>query len=154
MKLSAQYRETPPPPPPVPAGAGELPVAVDPDDDAPYLAAWLSYRKRWREIWINGFNGFVTLAGLALYMERNGNPYPVIGLLWPIWGMVGFAMFAVSAIRIVAFACPRCGGSFFTLGRPFTSQMKCPHCGLRKFHVDDHGTPLYRLILRRRREQA
>jgi DNA-directed RNA polymerase subunit RPC12/RpoP len=149
MQLSAQYRKTPPPPPPVPAEAAEhtaaAPPVVDVDDEAPYLGAWLGYKRRWREIWLNGVVGWITLAVLALLLERTDGGPTVLAVLWPVWGMVWFVMTAISALRIMAFSCPRCGNSFFTLGKPMTSQLKCRHCGLRKFQVNDAGKSLWQL---------
>jgi hypothetical protein len=149
MQLSAQLRKAPPPPPASATEAGlasaDPSAAVDVDEDAPYLGAWLGYRRRWREIWLNGVVGWITLAVLALLLERAPNGHTVIAALWPIWGMVWFVMTAVSALRIIGFSCPRCGSSFFTLGRPMTSQLQCRHCGLRKFQVNDAGRSLWQL---------
>src|SRR4051794_2274628 len=92
MQLSAQYRKTPPPPPPVPAGAEEhaaaAPPVVDVDAEAPYLGAWLGYKRRWREIWLNGGVGWITLAVLALLLERTDGGPTVLAVLWPVWGTV------------------------------------------------------------------
>ncbi|MFL5540491.1 MAG: hypothetical protein ACJ8J0_15985 [Longimicrobiaceae bacterium] len=70
MQLSAQNRKTPPPP--VPADAEGHAVAappVDVDDEAPYLGAWLGYKRRWREIWLNGVvgsGGILPWAGVSV----------------------------------------------------------------------------------------
>jgi len=147
MQLSAQYRKTPPPPPPVPAEehAPAAPAVPDIDDEAPYLGAWLGYKRRWREIWLNGVVGWITLFVLAQLLERTDGGNTVLGVLWPVWGMVWFVMSAISAIGIIGFSCPRCGSAFFTVMKPFTSQLKCPRCGLRKFQVNDAGKSLWQL---------
>ena len=147
MQLSAQLRKTPPPPPPVAGQPAELPAAqaAGADGDAPYLGAWLGYRRRWREMWLNGFAGWATLAALALVLERINGGHTVIAVLWPVWAMVWVVMTAFTALRIIAFSCPRCGNSFFRLGAPMTSQLQCRHCGLRKFQVNDAGRALWQL---------
>lgn len=149
MQLSAQHRKAPPPPPPVPAEQAALAASggdeAETEDDAPYLAAWLGYKRRWREIWLNGVVGWITLAVLALLLERVQGGHTVIAILWPVWAMAWFAMTAIAAMRIVGFSCPRCGRAFFTLGKPMTSQLQCRHCGLRKFQVNDAGRSLWQL---------
>ena len=149
MQLSAQLRKTPPPPPPVPAEQAALAVpagaAAEAEDDTPYLAAWLRYKRRWREMWLNGVVGWLTLAAIALVLERMNGGHTVIGFLWPLWAMAWFVMTAFTALRIMGFSCPRCGNSFFTLGKPMTSQLQCRHCGLRKFQVNDAGRSLWQL---------
>jgi hypothetical protein len=150
MQLSAQYRKAPPP-----AGVSEtLQAAPAPaagtDDDPPYLAAWLSYRRRLRYIWINGVLGFVGIAALVAILPRLGGE-TVLSALFPLWAMAWFAGMVIGMLRLVGFSCPRCGQTFFNPLVPPMSQLKCRACGLRKLHVDDHGTPLYRLLWARRR---
>jgi ribosomal protein S27AE len=146
MELSAQHRKAPPPPP-VPRDRADVaaPTTAEAYDDPPYLGAWRAYKKRWREVWLTGVLGFITLAGFALWLERSGNSEGILAGLFPVWGMVWFASTAITFARILGFSCPRCGGSFFTFGKPITSQLKCPHCGLRKFQVDDSGRALWQL---------
>jgi hypothetical protein len=153
MQLSAQHRKTPPPPPPVAATGAQIPAAAGPDDDPPYLAAWLSYRRQWRGIWLNGVVGWLVIAALVAILPRFAGGETVLSALFPIWGLVWFTGTAIAVLRLVGFSCPRCGQTFFNPLVPPMSQMKCRGCGLRKFHVDDHGTPLYRLLWARRREQ-
>ena len=145
MDLSAQYRKAPPPPPPVPRDRADVAVQAEAYDDPPYLGAGLAYKKRWREVWLIGVLGFLTLGGIALAVERSGGDGGLLDLLWPIWGMTWFASTAITFARILGFSCPRCGNGFFTLLKPITSQLKCPHCGLRKFQVDDSGRALWQL---------
>ena len=148
MQPSTQYPKMPPPPPATQVRAAEV------DDDPPYLAAWLAYRKRWREIWISGVLGWLVIAALVALLPRFAWGETVLSALFPIWGMVWFAGTAITVLRLVGFSCPRCGHTFFN---PLVSpmmQMKCRSCGLRKFHVDDHGTPLYRLLRTRRHTEA
>lgn len=149
MELSAQYRNAPPPPPPVPRDGSDVAIPAVPVaeayDDPPYLGAWRAYKKRWREVWLVGVLGFTMVGGFALWLESTGRNETLLAGLVPLWGLAWFATMAVTFARIVGFACPRCGYSFFTLGKPFTSQLKCPHCGLRKFQVDDSGRALWQL---------
>ena len=145
MEPSAQHLRASPATPPVPRDEAEGAVAAHVDDDPPYLGAWRGYKKRWREVWLIGFLGFMMLGGLALWMESSGRNEGILAALWPMWGMAWFATTAIAAARIIGFSCPRCQNSFFTLGKPFTSQLKCPHCGLRKFQVDDSGRSLWQL---------
>ena len=149
MQLSAQYRKAPPP---APVAAAEVrPAEVD--DDPPYLAAWLSYRRRWREIWITGVIGWLTIAALVAILPRIG-AQTVLALLFPIWGMVWCVGTLVAVLRIIGFSCPRCGQTFLNPLVTPMAQIKCRHCGLRKFHVDDHGTSLYRLLRLRNKTAA
>ena len=151
MQRPAQSRKTPPPLPAESAAVVE--VRADADDDPPYLAAWLSYRKRWREIWLSVL-GWVVIAALVQVLPRFAWGETVLSVLFPIWAMVWFVGMTINSLRLVAFSCPRCGQMYFNPFVPLMSQMKCKSCGLRKFHVDDHGTPLYRLIRLRKRTQA
>ena len=148
MQLSAQYRKTPPST--VPPAAAEV-RAADVDDDPPYLAAWLAYRKRWREIWISGVLGWIVIALLVAVLPRFAGGETVLSALFPIWAMVWFTGTAITVLRLVGFSCPRCGNTYFNPLVTPMAQMKCRSCGLRKFHVDDRGTPLYRLLRHRRR---
>jgi len=154
MKLSAQYRQTPPPPHPARAESPQASPAATagPDDDPPYLAGWLSYRRRLRYVWINGVLGFIGIAALVAILPRLGGE-TLLSALFPIWAMVWFAGMEIGMVRLVAFSCPRCGQAFFNPLVPPMSQMKCRGCGLRKLNVDDHGTPLFRLLWARRRTQ-
>ena len=148
MQLSAQHQKTPPP---VPAAGAPVPAADT--DDPPYLAAWLSYRRQTRGIWLNSVVGWVVIAALVAILSRFARGETVLSVLFPIWALVWFAGTAIAMLRLVGFSCPRCGQTFFNPLVPPMSQMKCRACGLRKFHVDDHGTPLYRLLWARRRAE-
>jgi hypothetical protein len=152
---TAETRQAPPPPPPVRAGTAAVAPAPtgDVDDEAPYLAAWLSYRRRWREIWVTGVLGWLTLAALVWILPRFQWGETVLSALFPIWGMTWFAGTLVALLRLVAFSCPRCGRTYFNPLVTPMAQMKCRSCGLRKFHVDDRGTSLYRLLRLRERER-
>ena len=156
MQRPAQHRGMPPPPPPVPAGAAAAAEvrAGDVDDEAPYLAAWLAYRKRWREIWISGVLGWLVIAALVALLPRFAWGETVLSALFPIWGMVWFVGTMITALRLVGFSCPRCGRTYFNPLVTPMAQMKCRSCGLRKFHVDDRGTSLYRLLRLRGRTQT
>ena len=143
MQLSAQYRKTPP--------ASLTPIAADVrpaevDDDPPYLGAWLSYRRRWREIWITGVIGWITIAALVAILPRFEGGETVLTVLFPIWAIVWMVRSVIALLRIVGFSCPRCGQIFLNPLAPPMAQVKCRNCGLRKFHVDDRGTSLYRLL--------
>jgi hypothetical protein len=102
-------------------------------------------RFRWREIWITGVIGWLTIAALVAILPRFGGE-TVLSLLFPIWGMVWFAGTLVAMLRLIGFSCPRCGNTFLNPLVTPLAQFKCRSCGLRKFHVDDHGTSLYRLL--------
>jgi hypothetical protein len=154
MQPSAQYRKTPPPPSPAPVAAGEARPAVADDDDPPYLAAWLSYRKRWREIWITGVIGWLVIAALVAIFPRFQGGETVLSLLFPIWGIFWFVGSLIALLRIIGFSCPRCGNTFLNPLVTPLAQFKCRSCGLRKFHVDDHGTSLYRLLRLRKKTPA
>lgn len=133
------------------AGTRKAPTAPAPaadvipaEEDTPYLAAWLSYKRRWREIWLSML-GWGVIAALVAVLPRWKTGELVLSVLFPIWALIWFITTTINALRIVGFSCPRCGGSYFTFGKPIMSQLKCQSCGLRKFHVNDRGTPLYRL---------
>lgn len=157
MQLNAQYRK-PPPPAPARKEPGEGSPAdpsspemvrleappVDVDAEYPYLGAWLWYKRAWRSIWITGVLGWITIAGLAQVLPRIGAER-VLGALFPIWGLVWFVGTLVSAFRIIGFSCPRCGHNYFHLGRSPAFQLKCSHCGLPKFAVNDAGKRLHQL---------
>jgi hypothetical protein len=145
MQLSARFRNPPPPPAPV-AAAGEATVsaAVDVDEEYPYLAAWREYKRIWRAIWINGFAGWLTIAVLIQVLPRIGAEV-VADALVPIWGSVWFLGTMVAVLRMVAFSCPRCGATYFSIGRSPALQLKCRSCGLPKFAVNDAGKRLYQL---------
>ncbi|HET7229833.1 MAG TPA: hypothetical protein VFJ16_07520 [Longimicrobium sp.] len=110
-----------------------------PVDDRPYEGAWAEYRAILRRIWITTAGGWLTIAALAWLLQQVGAE-GVLSILFPIWGMVWFFTSAYSVVTLIAFACPRCGNTFFT---PFSNpgfQYKCRSCGLRKFAVNDRPT--------------
>ncbi len=134
--LSGEVQETDAPATPV---AERAEIGPAPVDDRPYEDAWAEYRSILRRIWITTAGGWLTIAALAWLLPKVGAE-GVLAVLFPIWGMVWFFTSAYSVLRLIAFACPRCGNTFFT---PFASpafQNKCRSCGLRKFAVNDQPT--------------
>ncbi len=111
-------------------------IEAAPVDERPYEGAWAEYRARWRGFWIGTGGGWLTLAVLA-WLLPGTRAEPVLAVLFPIWGLAWFAGTIYSVLKLVVFACPRCGNTFFN---PLVSplfQWKCRSCGLRKFAPND-----------------
>jgi DNA-directed RNA polymerase subunit RPC12/RpoP len=142
MKLSEDVRANDgyapggrPATPPVKAGeAASLEAA--PVDDRPYEDAWAEYRAWWRGFWIGTVGGWFTIAALA-WLLPGTRAEPVLAVLFPIWGLAWFVSTIFMVIKLVAFACPRCGNNFFNPLVSPVMQWKCQSCGLRKFAVND-----------------
>ncbi|HEU4558621.1 MAG TPA: hypothetical protein VFS20_12260 [Longimicrobium sp.] len=120
---------------PVKAGTVASPDAP-PVDERPYGGAWAEYRAWWRGFWIGTVGGWLTIAALA-WLLPGTRAEPVLNVMLPIWGLAWFASTIYMVIKLLVFACPRCGNSFFS---PFVSpvmQWKCRSCGLRKFAPND-----------------
>lgn len=137
-ELRAKHRTPGSPTPAVtpPPAADVTHVEPAPVDDRPYEDAWARYRAHWRSVWITSAGGWLTIAGLALLLPKIGAE-GVLGVLFPIWGMVWFGTSAYAVLKILVFPCPRCGNTFFTPFKSPIMQWRCRSCGLRKFAPDD-----------------
>lgn len=100
-------------------------------EGAPYAAAWRQYKRRRATFWLAYLGGFAALfLATSLYVNLTGRP---ANWLSP-FGLLLLLLYAVTAIRLTRWKCPRCEQPFHLLGiyRNCFSR-RCLHCGLPKW---------------------
>lgn len=97
-----------------------------------YAPQWRDRRARRSWFYAVWLGGFVALA-LAAFLVLPWVPKAVASAVFVVAGAAWTLGFAVAAVRLQRFSCPRCGRPFFMMSllySPFARQ--CRHCGLAR----------------------